>query len=123
MNVIDPNTIDDTSVIWYEGSPGWSTDPSFRKMYLMRQQKYATDKLQAQGFLPLNDVYEMLGFPKTAAGQVIGWIYNEENPNGDNFVDFGIWDTSDPKKVEFVNGDERGIILEFNHDGNILEYM
>lgn len=123
VQVADPNTIDDTAKIWYEGNPGWSKDPEFNLMYLKKQQSYANDLLKARGYLFLNEVYEILGFPKTAAGQQIGWIYDEKNPIGDNYVDFGIYDIHDSDKVAFVNGYERSILLEFNHDGNILEYI
>ena len=123
VQVADPNAIDDTSKIWYEGNPGWSKDPEFNLMYLKKQQAYANDLLKSRGYLFLNEVYEILGFPRTAAGQQIGWIYDEKNPIGDNFVDFGIYDIHDEQKVNFVNGYERSIILEFNHDGNILEYI
>lgn len=123
VDVIDPSTIDDTARIWYEGNPGWSKDPEYNLMFLKRQQAYATDKLRQQGFLFLNDVYDMLGFPKTAAGQIIGWVYDEKHPVGDNFVDFGLYDIHDKKKAEFVNGYERSVVLEFNHDGNILDMI
>lgn len=123
VNVVDPNTIDDTSVIWYEGNPGWTKSAEANLIYLKQQQSYATDRLRLQGYLYLNDVYEQLGFPKTKAGQVIGWIYDEENPVGDNFVDFGIYDIHNENKIRFVNGQERSILLEFNHDGNIWDKM
>ena len=123
VNAIDPSTIDDTSRIWYEGNPGWSKDPEYNLMYLKKQQSFATKTLQLEGHLFLNDVYEMLGFPKTAAGQVLGWIYDEKNPVGDNFVDFGIYDINNTQKANFVNGHERSVLLEFNHDGNILKYI
>ena len=123
VQVADPNAIDDTAKIWYEGNPGWSKDPEFNLMYLKKQQAYANDLLKSRGYLFLNEVYEILGFPRTAAGQQIGWIYDEKHPIGDNFVDFGIYDIHDEQKVNFVNGYERSIILEFNHDGNILEYI
>lgn len=121
--VIDPNTIDDTSRIWYEGNPGWTKDPTFNLMYLKKQQAFATEKLKSQGYLFLNDVYEMLGYDKTALGQNVGWIYDEKNPVGDNFVDFGIYDIHNKQKIAFVNGNEKAILLEFNHDGNILARM
>lgn len=124
VNVIDPSTIDDTSRIFYEGNPGWSKDPEFNLMYLKKQQQYATDKLRRNGVLFLNEVYEMLGYNKTKAGAVIGWIYDEKNPIGDNFVDFGLYnDVSNKTKAAFLNGDERCVLLEFNHDGNILDKM
>ena len=71
----------------------------------------------------MNDVYAMLGIPKTRAGQVVGWIYDEKEPIGDNYVDFGIYDTNKPSNRDFVNGYERTILLDFNVDGNILDLI
>lgn len=98
-----------------------SKDPEYNLMFLRHQQDYANEILKAQGYLFLNEVYEMLGIPKTQAGQVVGWIYDENNPNGDNYVDFGIYDLHDPKKRDFVNGLERNILLDFNVDGVIYD--
>ena len=121
VNAIDPSTIDDMSRIWYEGNVGFTNSPEYNLMFLKRQQEYATDKLKRNGFLVLNEVYEMLGFSKTREGALIGWIYDEKNPVGDNFVDFGIYDTNKESNIRFVNGDERAILLEFNHDGYIID--
>ena len=123
IDVVDPNTISDYAKIWYEGNPGWTKDPELNLTYLKMQQAYANDKLKAQGYLFLNEVYEMLGFPKTRAGQVVGWVYDEENPIGDNFVDFGIYDFNDSNKIRFVNGEERSIVLDFNVDGYINDIL
>lgn len=123
VNAIDPNTIDATSRIWGEGNPGHTKNPEFNMMYLKQQQAYANNKLQRQGYLFLNEVYELLGYAKTAAGQQLGWIYDEKNPVGDNFVDFGLYDMDNPRTIAFVNGDERNILLQFNHDGYILDKM
>ena len=65
----------------------------------------------------------MIGIPKTKAGQIVGWIYDEKNPVGDNFVDFGIYDVNNEAKRDFVNGYERSILLDFNVDGNIWDKM
>ena len=92
-------------------------------MFLKAQQQYANDLLRARGRLFLNEVYDMLGIPKSKAGQVVGWVYDEENPVGDNYVDFGIYDLSKERVRRFVNGDERNILLDFNVDGNIWELM
>ena len=90
-------------------------------MFLKLQQSYANKRLKEEGYLFLNDVYEMLGFLKTSAGQVVGWIYDEDIPNGDNFVDFGIYNIDNPKANDFVNGYERSIVLDFNVDGIIYD--
>lgn len=103
-----------------ETCKGWTKDPDYNLMFLRRQQDYATDKLRAQGYLFLNDVYEMLGIPKTKAGAVVGWVYDKKNPIGDNYVDFGIYDVRKTDNRNFVNGSEKWALLDFNVDGNIL---
>lgn len=99
---------------------GWEKDPEYNMTFLSFAQSHANDKLKAQGFLFLNDVYKMLGIPASKAGQVVGWRYDQENPSGDNYVDFGIFETY---QSDFVNGRERNIWLDFNVDGNIWELM
>ena len=90
-------------------------------MFLTNQQSHANDLLRANGYLFLNDVYEMLGFQKTRAGQQVGWIYDpDNNSESDNYVDFGIYDVHKKGSREFVNGYESAIILDFNVDGPIM---
>ena len=106
-----------------DGCIGWTKDPEHNKRFLILQQSIANDLLQSRGYLFLNDVYEMLGIPKTKAGYVVGWIYDKNHPVGDNEVDFGIFDMEREKNRDFVNGYERTILLDFNVDGNILDMM
>ena len=98
-----------------------SKDPEYNLMFLRKQQDYANEVLKHQGYLFLNEVYDMLGIPRTQAGQVVGWIYDENNPTGDNYVDFGIYDLHDQQKRDFVNGLEKNILLDFNVDGVIYD--
>ena len=102
---------------------GWERNAEYNLDFIMRQQDYANNLLQTQGYLFLNDVYKMLGFQASKAGQVVGWIYDEKNPIGDNYVDFGVHDLYDKQKRRFVNGYEKSIWLDFNVDGNILDLM
>lgn len=106
------------------GCLGWQKDAEHNKWYVLQQQNYANEKLKANGYLFLNDVYDMFGVPRTKAGQIVGWIYNEKNPNGDNRVDFGLFDNihSAPKR-DFVNGYERTVLLDPNVDGPILDLI
>lgn len=106
-----------------EGSRYWEKDAEYNLMFLKQQQHWANQKLQARGYLFLNEVYEMLDIPATRAGQQVGWVYDEKNPVGDNYVDFGIYDVRNRAKRDFVNGHERSILLDFNVDGNILNLM
>lgn len=109
-----------------ETSTMWQRDAEYNLMFLRQQEAYANQKLRSEGFLFLNDVYEALGLKKTKEGQIVGWIYNEKNPAGDNFVDFGIYDIHRrgfEERRYFVNGYEKSILLDFNVDGNIWELM
>ena len=110
----------DYAKIYDAGCNGWIKDAEFNLMFLRHTQAQANDILKRRGYLFLNEVYDMLGFQRTKAGQVMGWIYDEENPIGDNFVDFGIYNTDIEKARDFVNGIERVIILDFNVT-NILD--
>lgn len=123
VSVVGVPEYSDYAKIYDDGNTGWCKDPEASLMFLRRQQDYANDKLKEKGYLFLNEVYEMLGFQRTKAGQMVGWIYDEKNPNGDNYVDFGIYDVNKPKNAEFLDGKERAIILDFNVDGVILDMI
>ena len=123
VNVADPNNYSSYARFFDDGCAGWTKDPEYNLMFLKNQQRYANDLLKSRGHLFLNEVYDMLGIPRTKAGQVVGWIYDEEYPNGDNFVDFGIYDLYNEKARDFVNGYERTILLDFNVDGDIMNLI
>ena len=121
VEVVDPNAFSEYARIYDAGCAGWNDIPEYSLVFLKQTQSWANNKLQREGRLYLNEVYEALGFPKTQMGQVVGWIYDEVCPNGDNFVDFGIFDANKEKTRDFVNGYEKAIILDFNVDGVILD--
>lgn len=125
VNVADPSTYSDYARFFDDGCSNWQKDSEHNLWYLKQQQNWANDKLRANGYLFLNDVYDMLGIPRTKAGQIVGWIYDPENPNhkGDNFVDFGIYDYTKEANRDFVNGYERTILLDFNVDGPIYDQL
>lgn len=125
VQVADPNAAKYSmySVVFCEGNLGWTRNAELNKVFLIQQQNWANDKLKSQGFLTLNEVYEMLGFQKTAYGQIAGWVWTEDGTVGNNYVDFGIFDVYNEKACDFVNGLEKNIILDFNCIGNILDYI
>lgn len=123
VNIADPNATSIYARFFDDGCNGWSKDPEYNLMFLKDQQRYANDLLKTRGHLFLNEVYDMLGIPRSSAGAVVGWIYDEKHPVGDNFVDFGIYDLYDEKKRDFVNGYERTILLDFNVDGEIYKMI
>lgn len=118
-----PTLYSDYARIYDDGCTGWTKDPELNLMFVRHTQNYANEVLKSKGYLFLNDVYEMLGFRRTKAGQVVGWVYDEDCPTGDNFVDFGIYEVYNEKTRDFVNGYERNVVLDFNVDGNILDLI
>ena len=114
----DPNTYSGYARIFDETNPNWEKVNEYNLLFLRAQQNYANDLLKARGHLFLNEVYNALGLPHTEAGAVVGWILDKDT--SDNFVDFGIFDPSNERAREFVNGYETGIVLDFNVDGLIF---
>lgn len=103
-------------------NPNWESNNEYNLMFLKAQQNYANDLLKSRGYLFLNEVYKMLGLPISKAGQVVGWVYDADNPVGDNYVDFGLY-FSNQNYSDFIYGNDNAILLDFNVDGNIWEMM
>lgn len=115
---IDPNQYSEYARYFDKDNPEWEKSDEYNLMFLKSQQNYANDLLKSKKYLFLNDVYDMLGFPRTQAGQFVGWFYDEESPVGDNFVDFNLTDCY--RSVSGGNP-EKTILLDFNVDGNIID--
>ncbi len=104
-----------------ETCKGYTGDPNLDLMTLRAKQDALTNKLKVQGHLFLNEVYDELGVTRTPIGQRLGWLYDEKNPAGDNFVDFGIYDDNSVANRRFVNGLDKYVLLNFNIDGDIVD--
>lgn len=99
-------------------------------MFLRAQQNYANDLLYVRkGIKPvfLNEVYSALGIETTTAGQVVGWVFDENTPNGDNYIDFGIFDSEGNVKptawsyrTNSAGEMVKVLVLDFNPDGDVL---
>lgn len=100
-----------------ETNPNWNKVHSHNQFFIQCQQNYANDKLRAQGHLFLNEVYDMLGMERSKEGAVVGWVMG----NGDDFVDFGVFQGDRDSAMRFVMGHERSILLDFNVDGIIYD--
>lgn len=103
-------------------NPHWDENNEYNLMFLKAQENYANDLLRAKKRLFLNEVYEMLGLPRTKAGQIVGWVYDPDNPKADSYVDFGIY-SDNLSYSDYVNGFDPAILLDFNVDGNVWEKM
>lgn len=109
-----------------EANINWNKSPEQNMYFLKMVQNQMNDKLKARGHVFLNEVYDALGFDRSEAGQLVGWVWNNDNTEmeaGDGYIDFGIFDGNDYAKRAFVNGDERSILLDFNIDGMIYDLI
>lgn len=109
-----------------EANMNWDKSPEQNMYFLKMVQNQMNDKLKARGHVFLNEVYDALGFDRSEAGQLVGWVWNKDNTAmeaGDGYIDFGIFDGNDYAKRAFVNGDERSILLDFNIDGMIYDLI
>lgn len=120
VTTADPYETSPYAKFFDEWCTGWTKNAE-KNLYFLRQQENAANfRLKQEGFLFLNDVYAMIGVPKTKAGQMVGWVYDPLKPNK---INFGIYDVHNEQKRDFVNGYERSILLDFNVDGNILDLI
>lgn len=103
---------------WFDNhSVQWRNDQSLNLYFLSAQQNFMNDMLHLNGHLFLNEVYDVLGIPRSKEGALVGWVEG----HGDSFVDFGIFD---PTNKKFINRyTDEGILLDFNVDGIIWDLI
>lgn len=101
---------------FFEGNnPNWQKDPEFNRIFIQLQQNYYNHQLQARGHVFLNEVYDALGLERSQAGAVVGWV---KDGDGDGYIDFGLFDVTN---IDFINGNARGCLLDFNVDGIVYD--
>ena len=106
----------------------WQPDNMLNRNYLFLMEQAANKRLRTQGHLFLNDVLASLGTHggvtlKTPEGQIVGWIYDPNDPTRQNHVDFGVTNyvEGDDALNSFISGGERSVMLRFNCDGPIID--
>lgn len=113
-----------TRVLFDETSAYWSSDPQYNLDLITLTIHNANEMLANRGpggVMFLNEVLDMLDLPRTPAGQMLGWKYD---PDITCKIDAGIYNrahTMDQGVINFLDGDEPNIWLDFNVDGNVLE--
>lgn len=101
-------------------NPCWEEDEQYMETFFQLQQNFLNDLLKAKGFLTLNEVYRELGIKETNDGMVVGWIYDPQYPNGDNYIELRV------HKITILdeNGKpEDAYEIDFNCDGLIYDLI
>lgn len=104
-----------------ESSLQFKKNNSLNYFFLKGQQNYANDLLKSNGHVFLNEVYDMLGLPRTKPGAIVGWVYDSNR--GDGFIDFNIHNPLNEFNRDFVNGYANAVLLDFNVDGVIYDLI
>jgi hypothetical protein len=113
--VIDTFCDADWIRIFDPSNPHYDNYPEYNRIFLETQCRYWNQKLNARGFVFLNEVFVSLDFPQTEAGQILGWV--RKGNRGDGYIDFGLYDAH---AQEFFVGRTPELVLDFNVDGPIL---
>ena len=87
---------------------------AYNKTFIENIEEAANLTLRRRGYIFLNEVYQLLGFDETPEGQLVGWLENTQN--GDGEVKFAIKEVLDDK-----NEDNDVWYLDFNVDGVIFD--
>lgn len=122
VNVTDSDSSSGYERFFERGNLYWEEDADYNMMFLRARQAMFNDKLKVDGHVFLNDVYKELDLPVSKAGQIVGWRYDPDNPQIDNYIDFGIHEIY-RKSSDSENGYEQAVLLDFNVDGDIWKMM
>ena len=104
-----------------KSSPQWRNGGDKAVLfYLKGVETQANELLRLQGHVFLNEVYDMLGIPRSREGALVGWVYGE----GDDPIDIGIYSKDNNWNADFVNGYQKDkVLLDFNIDGVIYNIL
>jgi hypothetical protein len=125
VTIIDDIASSEYRRVYDAGNDGWEKDADHNLYVLRSVQNWANDVLQSRGHIFLNELYDQLGYERTKAGQIVGWVYRPDDPDykGDGYVDFGIYDYTKQENRNFLDGDDPTVILTFNVDGPIYDLI
>ena len=93
-------------------------------LFVNGQENYLNDLLRVNKIVYLNDAYRELGFKPSKAGAVVGWIYDKDGEEGDNYIRISKQWVDVPTE-SVVTGEifyEKRLLLDFNVDGPILDH-
>lgn len=94
----------------------WDRDMTKNWLFLRYTERHANELLRSEKTVFINDIYKMLGFPRTKDGCVVGWHYDEENPIGDNEIIFDVISSDELPLPNYI-------AIDFNVDGDVRKYL
>lgn len=108
------DTKEDKLIVTFdEGNPLYSDNSEYNWYFLNEIRTQVNDRFAFNGYLFLNDIFDLLSINRIRKGQIEGWVRKEDQIN---YIFFEIG------KVSKENGKEY-FTLSFNTDGNILDHF
>lgn len=107
----------DYARIFDETNPNWKKDGEHNMYFLLRVQDYMNDRYRTlKRSIFLNEVYDELDIPRTAQGQLVGWIYDPNDASRDNYIDFGLTEILKQERIDhsIAKNQTRSFLLDFN---------
>lgn len=121
---------DPYSMIFDESCGLWEKDAMMNAATIRSVESAANRRLKTNGHLFLNEVIDMLdpytkGAHRTAVGQIVGWVYDPKDKKRHNYVSLGVdhYVPGNESLNNFIDGDERSVMLHFNCDGPIIDKL
>lgn len=109
------------AMLFDENNKNWSPERMQNSYFIQCMQEWANHQLRARGHMFLNEVYDLLGLPRTRAGCIVGWLYG--SGHGDGYIDFGVFSGEELTAFDFVTGEKQAIWLDFNVDGPVWDQI
>lgn len=103
-------------------NPNFQRNMDYNLTFLYQNQDYANDLLRTRGHLFLNEVYDMLGMPRSTAGAIVGWTFDSSRSK-DNFVDFRIDAYKYNKDAPINRNGGDAILIDPNVDGIVFDLI
>lgn len=123
VDVVDPEYIINNiyTRLITPANPCYDSNIDYMTNTLNIQQNLANDILRAKGFITLNEVCRMLRLEENSPGMVVGWIFDDDNVEGDNKIEFSV------KRVNVIDKDgvttSPAYSIVFNVEGNIYKRL
>ena len=84
----------------------WSNNKECNIEFVKHVERHSNDLLRLKGFLPLNEIYRVLGLEETEEGKFSGWWYYTDD-DSQNYITI---------LNESETFDSKDLVLEFNVD-------
>lgn len=104
----------------YGEAEGAETSAVYNRTFLTNQQNLLQTYFRANKRVYLNDAYRMLGIKPSIAGNRVGWLYDPNRPEGDNYIDLRIQEVY-REKADHPGEWEIAFLIDPNVDGPIDE--